>query len=183
MAFLTIAVVIGSLGLSTGKTLDKPPGFYENSTLRRCIYCSLYASFLESRSRDIWPLLFLTGLSPMTSWFSRRICLASRYISTDLGLIFFKRNLFSISFGYVHSEVRCTFSRLISISVSSCFPYFETFASEGYSLLHLVIPPPSLLFPGMFCRDSTNLFCSINQIVFQVLPTFIQSFTSFIFLD
>ena len=95
------------------------------------------------------------------------------------GIDFFERNLLSISFGYVYSKVGCTFS----ISVSSCFPLFEIFAFVGHSLLHLVIPPPSLPLPGMFCRDSTNLFCSINQIVFQVLPTLIQSFTSFISLD
>ena len=92
------------------------------------------------------------------------------------GIDFFERNLLSISFGYVYSEVGCTFSRLISIFVSSCFPYFETFVFVGHSLPHLVIPPPSLPTPGMSCRDSTNLFWSINQIVFQVLPTFIQSF-------
>ena len=99
------------------------------------------------------------------------------------GIDFFERNLLSISFGYVYSKVGCTFSRLISMSVFSCFPYFETFAFVGQSLLHLVILPASLPLPGMFCRDSTNLFCSINQIVFQVLTTFIQSFTSFISLD
>ena len=96
---------------------------------------------------------------------------------------FFERNLLSISFGYVYSKVGCTFSRLINMSVSSNFSYFETFAFVGHSLLNLVIPPPSLPLPGMFCRDSTNLFCSINQIVFQVLSTFIQSFTSFISLN
>ena len=118
----------------------------------------------------------------MTSWLSRRICLVSRYISTDLGLIFLNA-IFSASVLAVYSKVGCTFSRLISMSVSSCFPYFETFAFVGHSLLHLVIPSPSLPLPGMFFRDSTNLFCNINQIVFQVLPTFIQSFTSFISLD
>ena len=99
------------------------------------------------------------------------------------GIDLFERNLLSITFGYVHRKVGCTFSSLINISVFSCFPYFETFAFVGHSLLHLVIPPPNLPFPGMFCRDSTNLFCSINQILFQVLSTFVQSFTSFIFLD
>ena len=99
------------------------------------------------------------------------------------GIDLFERNLFSISFGYVYSKVGCTFSRLISISVSSCFPYFEKFSFVGHSLPHLAISPPSLPLPGMFCRDSTNLFCSINKIVFQVLPTLIQNFTSFISLD
>ena len=99
------------------------------------------------------------------------------------GIDLFERNLFSISFGYVHSKAGCTFSSLISISVFSCFTYFEKFSFVGHSLLHLVIPPPSLPLPGMFCRESTNLFCSINQIVFQVLPTLIQSFTRFISLD
>ena len=105
----------------------------------------------------------------------------SRYLNRS-GIDLFERNLLSITFGYVHSQVGCTFSSLISISVS-CFPYFETFAFVGHILLRLVIPPPSLPLPGMFYRDSTNLFCKINQIVFQVLPTFIQSFTSFISLD
>ena len=91
---------------------------------------------------------------------------------------FFERNLLSISFDYVHSKVGCTFSSLISISVFSCFPYFEKFAFVKHSLVHLVILPPSLPFPGMF-----YLFCSINHIVFQVLPTLTQSFTSFISLD
>ena len=139
--------------------------------------------FFESTSRDIWPLLFFHWfISNDVLVLSPHLLSQSIYLNRS-GIDFFERNLFSISFGYVYSKVGCTFSSLISISVSSCFPYFETFAFVGHSLLHLVIPSPSLSLPGMFCRNSTNLFCSINQIVFQVLPTFIQSFTSFISLD
>ena len=36
MAFLTIAVVIGSLGPSKRYTLDKLPRFYKNSTFTKC---------------------------------------------------------------------------------------------------------------------------------------------------
>ena len=81
MAFLTIAVVIGSLGPFTGYTSDKPLGFHENSTLRRCI-CFLHAFFGTNVQKHL--ALFLIVLSPVTSWFSRCICLSSRYISTDL---------------------------------------------------------------------------------------------------
>ena len=54
-----------------------------NSTLRRCLLCSIQKAFSASSSSVSWHASFSTDLSPMTSWtywLSRCICWTRRYI-------------------------------------------------------------------------------------------------------
>ena len=71
----------------------------------------------------------------------------------------FGGNLLSISFGYVQSMVGCTFSSLISISVSSCFPYFETFAFVDHHQVYL--------FQVCFAETPQTCFVALIKLFFR----------------
>ena len=70
IAFLTISVVIGMGGPSTGGSSDRWSESKSNSMLRKLWQCSNQAFCFESLLIDIFPASFFTGLSSTTSEFS-----------------------------------------------------------------------------------------------------------------
>ena len=71
---------------------DRSSWLHGNSTLRRCLLCSIQKAFFASSSSASWHALFSTDFSQMTSWLSRCICWARRYISAHLRYIFWRAN-------------------------------------------------------------------------------------------
>ena len=123
MAFVILTKVIGILWS------DRSSWFHEKSTFRRRFLCSFQETFFA-------PFLVTTDFSPMTTWLSHYICLTRRYISADLGSIFW-RATFSASLlvWYTAHLDDC----LTACSMSPVF----------HSLKHLclLLPPPGCFTP------------------------------------
>ena len=123
MTFVIISKVIGLLRRVRSTWL------HGNSTLRRCLLCSIQKAFFASSSSASWHASFSTDFSPGCH---AAFALARRYISADLRNIFLESKLLSLTPGLVNCTLRCLFSCIVDCSPTA--PAFHSLKHLGFSL-------------------------------------------------